>query len=362
MSVLSAYLNRLFLVRFVVVLFAVIGFAAVLDLLDVADDFVASPDGAFMAGSRYFALRLPIMLSELMPIAALIASLLTVADLLRHRELVVIWGSGVRPIGVLRLLMPVAALLVVGKFAVDDVALPRAATALRLWGIGDYRHHAGDGQAGDFYWLRNGDDIVRLSANGATAGRVLDITIFRRSPQGILTERIDAPVAEPIETGWRLLDATRSVVGARQIEQLPALDWPGTIDLARVRLMARPPRELPLVQLWDIVGAGGYGMRAAEPYLTWIHLRLAGAFMPALLMLLAFVLVRRFSRTAGIAPVFMTAVAIGFSLIILGGVGSALGEVGFLAPWLAAWTPTVALAAFILLLAEFGGSLRRPGR
>ncbi len=91
MSVLSAYLNRMFLVRFAVVLFAVIGFAAVLDLLEVADEFVKAPEGAWAAGWRYFALRLPIMLSELMPIAALIASLLTVADLMRHRELVSVY-------------------------------------------------------------------------------------------------------------------------------------------------------------------------------------------------------------------------------------------------------------------------------
>ena len=58
------------------------------------------------------------------------------------------------------------------------------------------------------------------------------------------------------------------------------------------------------------------------------------------LMMLAFALVRRFSRTASIAPVFMAAVAIGFSLLIVSGVTSALGEVGFIAPrWRAGGRP-----------------------
>src|SRR4051794_3703214 len=178
MTVLARYLNRMFLQRFAVVLFAIVGFAAVLDLIDVADQFARQPEGAVASGLRYFGLRLPIMLSELMPIAALVAGLLAVADLMRHRELVVMWSSGVRPITLLKFLIPAGLLLVGAKFVIDDVALPWASTELRLWGIGEYRHHVADGQAGDYYWLRTGDDIVRVSANAASAGELRDITLF----------------------------------------------------------------------------------------------------------------------------------------------------------------------------------------
>ena len=74
-----------------------------------------------------------------------------------------------------------------------------------------------------------------------------------------------------------------------------------TLDVERIQLLARPPRELGLGQLQEIVTAGGYGLRAQEPYLTWLHQRIAGAFVPMFLMMLAFALVRRFSRTSSIA-------------------------------------------------------------
>ncbi|MEK0084664.1 LptF/LptG family permease [Benzoatithermus flavus] len=354
MKVLTRYLNRLFLVRFAVVLFGIVGFAAVIDLIDVGAELVKMEGGGLSAGLRYFGLRLPIMLSELMPIAALIAGLLTVADLLRHRELVVIWSSGIRPLAILRMLLPVGLVLVGAKFAIDDFALPRATMELRIWGIGEYRRRPGEGQEGEFYWVRSGDDIVQLSAPAAVVGKVEDITIYRRDPQGILTERLQAASATPIEHGWRLLDVTRSVVGAHTIERLPSFDWPGVIDLARIKLLARPPRELALSQLWDIARRGGYGLRAPEPYRTWLHERIASAFVPMLLMMLGFALVRRFSRTASIAPVFMTAVGIGFTLIIMSGVASALGEVGVLAPALAAWGPPLLLGAIVFLLGTRG--------
>jgi lipopolysaccharide export system permease protein len=355
MSVLAVYLNRMFLVRFLVVLFGIIGFATVIDLIDVGTELVRAPEGALAAGLRYFGLRLPIMLSELMPLAALLAGLLAVADLLRHRELIVVWSIGVRPLTILRMLLPAGLALVVVKLAVDDLALPRATGELRQWGIGDYRHRATDTEAGGFYWLRSGQDIVRLSANAIAAGEVSDLSIFRRDADGLLVERIDAASATDVPGGWRLRDVTRAKVDERRVESLATLDWPGTIDVARIQLLARPPRELGLGQLQDIVAAGGYGLRAEEPYLTWLHQRIAGAFVPMFLMMLAFALVRRFSRTASIAPVFMTAVTIGFTLLIASGVASALGEVGLIRPVLAGWAPPVLLALVVLGLATRDG-------
>jgi LPS export ABC transporter permease LptG len=354
-TVLRRYLNRMFMLRFGVVLFGIIGFAIVVDLLEVAEDLAQTEGGAAGATLRYVGLRVPIMLSELMPIAAMIAGLLTVADLMRHRELVVIWSSGVRPLVLLALMLPAALLLVGAKFVIDDLALPRASAELRAWGIGEYRHRPADGQAGTFTWLRSGDDVVRLSSAALGAGRLEEVTVFRRGPDGILTERLEAAAAEPVPGGWRLLGVTRERVTPRSLERLPALELPLAIDLEQVRLMIRPPRELSLVKLAGIATAGGYGLRALEPYRTWLHLRVAGALVPALLMMLAFALVRRFSRTASIAPVFLTAVAIGFTFLITSGVTSALGEVGLLPPALAAWAPPLALAALVL---GFGGHER----
>lgn len=351
MNVLMKYLNRMFLVRFLVVLFGIIGFAAVIDLIDVGPELARSPEGPLIAGLRYFSLRLPIMLSELMPIAALIAGLLAVADLLRHRELVVIWSIGVTPMRILRMLLPAGLALMAFKFVVDDQALPRAANELRVWGIGEYKRSLTEGQVGGYYWLRAGNDIVRMSANAAAMGEIDDVTIFRRGDDGILTERLQAAKATPTADGWELHQVIRSRVGDRTVDRLPLVDWPGHIDIERIRLLARPPRELELSQLLAIAAADGYGLRARDPYLTWINQRIAGAFVPMFLMMLAFALVRRFSRTASIAPVFMTAVAIGFTLLIVSGVTSALGEVALLNPILAGWGPPLCLAMIVLWLA-----------
>jgi lipopolysaccharide export system permease protein len=362
-STLGRYLNRMLLLRFVVVAFAVIGFAAVVDLLDVGDDLVVAPEGAARAGLRYLALRLPMMLSELMPLAALIAAILAVGDLLRHRELVVVWGAGVSNVRVMRLLLPMALLLAGAKLLLDDRAVPFGAAALRAWGIGDFKDGGGGGGGDDpgaSYWLRVGKDILRVSANAASAGRLLDLTLLRRDANGVLTERVDAARAEPTAGGLRLFDAVRRAPGTRRAEALATYDWPAAIDLDRVRLLATPPRELGAGRLIEILRSGSYGARAAEPYLTALHLRVAGALVPALLLLLAFALARRFSRTASIAPILVAGITLGFGSILAGGVASALGEVGVVPPALAAWAPPLALAVIVLVIGLSGSRHLRP--
>jgi lipopolysaccharide export system permease protein len=353
-STLSRYLNRIFLLRFLIVAFAIVGFAAVIDILEAGDDLVASPDGAAPAIARYLFLRLPMMLSELMPLAALIAGIVAVGDLLRNRELVVIWGAGLSNLRVMRLLAPAAILLLVLKLALDDRAIPETAAVLRAWGVGEFKHLPSGSDPGSSYWLRTGDDILRVSSSAASAGLLLDLTLLRRDAEGILLERVDAARAEPIPGGLRLQDAVRRTVATRAVEHLPSYDWPSSIDLARLRLLATPPRELGGGRLLEILSAGAYGMRASEPYLTALHGRIAGAFVPGLLVLLAFALARRFSRTATVAPILILGMTLGFTAIISSGVTSALGEVGLISPLLAAWSPVLVLAAIVFAFGFFG--------
>jgi lipopolysaccharide export system permease protein len=357
-SVLTRYLNRVFAVRLVVVLFAITGFAVALDLLEVGDALARAPEGPGRAALRYVGLRLPMIVSELLPLAALLAGILAVGDLLRHRELVVVWGTGLSAMRVLRRLLPAVLILFAGKLTLDDAAVPRVAAELRAWGIGEFKQGSVQGDPGDWYWLRAGDDILRIAAEAAAAGRLSDVTVLRRDDRGLLTETLDAAFAEPAGGGLRLIDVSRRVLGTREVERLPELTWTGEIDLSLVRLLATPPRELGAGRLLEIMEAGAYGMRAPEPYSTALHARAAGAVLPGLLLLLAFALGRTFDRTATVAPILIKGVAVGFSAIILSGVAGAFGEIGVLPPALAAWSPILLLAALVLLLARPGHRLR----
>ncbi|MFO1068683.1 MAG: LptF/LptG family permease [Geminicoccaceae bacterium] len=364
MSVLARYLGKMFLVRFTVVILAVAGFALLFDLLENGDSVARAAGDRSFPLLQYALLRLPSILSEMVPLTALVGGILTVGDLLRHRELVIMWDGGVSPLGLIVRLLPVGLLLIGLKLTVDDVVVPWTSGELRAWAVGDYRRSSIVGGAADAIWLRSGDDVVRIPRDSAVRQRVDEITIFRRSPDGLLTERIDAERARPDKDGWMLGDVTRRVVGSRQPEHLDRLHWQGTIDLPSIALLARDPRELSLTQLSGIIANNAFAIRSIDPYTTWLNVRLANAVVPFLLVVLAFALAGRFSRTGTIAPIFIRGIAIGFTFHVMEGVVVALGEVGLVSPRIAAWGLPLGLAIAVLLppvIAELRqrGSVRR---
>ena len=132
--------------------------------------------------------------------------------------------------------------------------------------------------------------------------------------------------------------------------EVPKLFWPISLPLDKIELMAKLPRELGIWDLIDIVRHDGYGVGAIDAYETWLQARIADVAIPALMMFLVFGLVRKFSRTGMILPLFMQSLAIGFTAIITNGVLLALGEVGLVDPVLAAWVTPCLLTLVVLLL------------
>ena len=83
MTTLHRYFARLFFLRFLLVLVGV-SFAVVAFELTEA---LGGDDWTFETVSRYALLRVPSLMAQLLPIATLIAGLLTVGELLRQRDM-----------------------------------------------------------------------------------------------------------------------------------------------------------------------------------------------------------------------------------------------------------------------------------
>lgn len=348
MTTFTRYLNRQLLARLAVVLFAVAGFALLFDLLEVAGRIVRKADHPILALLRYGVIRLPSLLTDLFPMIALVAALLTVVDLLRHRELVILWSAGVSRMGAMLRLWPLGLLLVAGKLAIDDVAVPLTVPELRALRVGDFRPTNRPGT--DKIWLRSGADIVRLPADAAATRVLENILILQRDADGRLTARIEAARAEPEGEGWRLFDVVRRPAGARPPERVAELVLPIRVDLDKVALMAKLPRELTLAELLDVIRHDGYGIGTVGGHVTWLNARIADATSPFLMCLLAFAVARRYSRLGMAMPIFAKGLAVGFVYLIANGMLRALGEVGLVPPVAAGWGAPLALLAVVVAL------------
>lgn len=347
MKTLTFYLVRQYLQRCTLVLVGTTLFALGADLMETGKDVVHLGDDSWRALFDYALLRLPTFVSTLLPVSSLIAGLWTVGVLHRQKELVAILNTGVSPLGLIRLALLGSLPLVALQFTLDDRISPRAVETLQSWnleGVSAPRLFQADGE---WLWISSGRDIVRMAYPRQGDRNLSQITIFRRDGEGLLVERIDAPTARLTGNGLHLENAVIQKVADASTEVVPLYSWLGRIDFKTVQLLSRPPSDLSLAQLSEVIKNAGYGQRPTDIYRTWYQARLVAALQPLLMLLLSLSLIPSYSRSGSFAWLFLVGVSIGFAAFILTGVTTAMGEAGLLPPWLAAWAPVIALLALI---------------
>ena len=359
MRILSLYFTRLFLARFALVLFGMVTILLSFELLERGDNVLNATDGELAALLRFALWRLPDFVSHLLPIATLLGAIMTLGELARHHELEVIWSSGTSPARLIVGLLPVSLLLVGLQFAVDNWAVPPAMEKLRAMGMDSFESSRLGDDTGNV-WLRSGSDFLRIPTEAARSGKLSGLVIFRRDESGALIEHLSAAEAEPTEGGWLLRDVQQYDAQTQQSNRLATLFWAGRLDLDQLVQLAVEPRELDLAEMRTLAANNAFGQRRVEVYETWLHQRLASALVPLLMVALVVSLGQYLRARRTVAWIFVAAAAISFGYLVFARATLAMGELGVLPPWLAAWGPALALASLVGSVLLFRDSGRLP--
>ena len=342
MPLYARYIGRQFLGRFALLLAGLSALVALLDLMAHGGAVVAG-DGAAALG-RYLGLRLPLIVSKLIPFSVLVAALLTLVGLVRHRELVVLIGAGVSQFRLILAFLPAVAVIAGAHFWLDDGVAPTAVAELRDWGAGGHSsgNRVRDGAA---TWVREGNDVVRVRAVGAGEERLAGVTIFQRDAEGILAGRIDAATAALEDGTWTLYDVARFDTASNTVTAVARMTWRGDLRPSLLASLSTHPSELSFGAVRRYVDAPGYGSRPLYVYRTWLNRKIVAPLVSLLMVLIAVPLGQRFQRRGSAATTLAVGISIGFCFFVFDGFSLAVGEAGLLPPWIAAWAPILAFAA-----------------
>ena len=355
-SIIARYVNRLLLGRFALVLLGLAALTLLLEFLGDSDQVIAANDDPIRALALYMGLRLPDILAELIPVAALLAGLLAFAELSRHSELTAIYAGGMSKVRLALAIVPAFALIGGLQLLIEDQARPAAMKELRAWGVGDYEA----GEEAPATWLRRGADIVRIEAIDPGQVELHGVTIFRRDAEGNLIAKIDAGHAVFDDGSWTLYDVARSEVASATVDKLAHMSWSGDVAPDDLDLLIASPAEMPLRALWRVVDDPDLGSQPAYRYATWLHERIAGPVTTAMLLLLTVAIARppRGRTTQG--TLIAAGIGGGFLLWTFDNLVLNFGDLGLLPPLLAAWTPVPVIAAIAAsIVLHDHGSRRR---
>ncbi len=355
MTILARMLTRMVLTRFLGILIGVSLFVVLLEVVTFSREISDLRPEDFSIYPEYMIARLPVTLSTFLPISMLLAMLLTLTELSYRNEMASLWATGISPLRLIRMLLPLAIAAGALHFALSDYVIPKVSPQLRFWGVGDYGKISKKGDDKNAIWMRAGQDILRVESANDSATVLANVIIYRRDAKGLLERQIYAAGAVSENGKWTLKNVDVYYAGDRPREHFDVLAYDGALTPAAAGKRAGEPEEMNLSDLHYFVENRGFGLKPVWVYQTWWFKRLSLLFTSLVMIALCIPLASRFRRGGGMGSLFAAGVGFGFIFFVADGISVTLGELGFVTPWFAAWFPVIgfmALAASLTLRAE----------
>ena len=303
----------------------------------------------------YMTYKLPAYLVEAMPFALLVATMVSLGLMGRHRELLAVKVHGV---GNYSILLPfvMAALVVAGMIFVglEGVVPPLLARADRLWSSkvkGEVKKAFFEAEK--VWYLGEGRVYnIRLVRGKELRG----FTILFLGDGMRLKRRVDAREAQYSGGRWMLRDVTMWEFDPKGMEErhLPRMEMALPETPEDFQRGMKDPEEMSYSELRRYVGKLRKEGYDPTRYVVDLYAKVAYPFASVILILvgvpLAMWTARR--REGGIPLGIALSVAIGGLYWVAFAIGVAVGQGGLLPPWLSAWGANVFFAALGLYLLE----------
>jgi lipopolysaccharide export system permease protein len=319
----------------------------VIDFLEKYDRFAKGGE-PFSTRLLFFLYKIPEIIGQVMPMAALMATLLTLGLMARNSEIVALKGCGISLGRIASPILGMALLLSMLMFINNEFIIPTFYQEMRRV----ERLLTGKGTNAVFrqnnIWYRQDDRVLRARLFEPARGTLKGVTVWQDGVAGAPSARIDAAWGELVSAGWLFHDVTvvrfneGSVAGTENRRNLLLpLDLRGD-DLKVVDKYADNMGFLQLREYADKLSRGGYDPTRA---LAQMHAKLALPFASLVMAFLGIPFALRGGRSSGIAMGVGISLIIGFAYVLVNATLLSFGQTGALSPLMAAWAANLLFAA-----------------
>ena len=349
--ILSTYLMRAYIMRFLALLVGLVFFLQALDLLGQATEVLKGGGPPVLSLLRYVGLRLPTLVETVAPLAGLLGALTALIGMAKNSEILAMRASGRSVFSLIGGLVGVGCVLSVLLFLFSNFVVTKTNAVLAEWKAADYRP---DGQVKneEASWLMEGDTFVRVG-HVMRDGTVLnDVRLFRKEKDGGIRDIISVRLAIWEDGRWSTFEVKRvggdadggSVKGETAAGDMDTVEditpiWRTEMKPENFLRYASAPNALSIESLRQYAGPESVGSRPGYFYDTWLHQKIAGPIMLAIMPLLGAIAAFAHHRQGAAVLTIIYGVSLGFLFVVIDNILLAMGQFGSLPPLLAAWLP-----------------------
>jgi lipopolysaccharide export system permease protein len=350
MSILDRYIVRAILGAVLLVMMVLLVLGALFMFIDQQDD-VGTGHYTSLAAFGYTLLNLPQLAYELLPITALIGSLLGLGSLARGSELTVVGGprgsvGGPAGVALLAGLLLMLLAILLGEFFAPP--LQQAAREHKAFSKLNGVSFGGGGA-----WVRDGDMILNI-AGQSSLRQFGSMQLFELSPQHRLLALGHAQRAVAGARGgtWSLSGYTESRFADDSVTTSPPAPrlLTSNVSAGFLGLAVEDPKQLTSRALWRLINYYHANALDAREYLFAFWSRIARTVAVVFSVLLAIPFVLGSLRSAGAGARMLLGMILGIGFFLLQRLIESGTVVFNLDPVLLAWLPTALLALVTVTL------------
>jgi lipopolysaccharide export system permease protein len=326
------------------------------DIFERFDDLVHY-GGLGLIGLEYFILKLPMIVSDVLPAACLAGVLLGFALLNRSGEVLACQQLGISRLEMAAPVLLVAALISVVNFVLNETIVPLATRQAHHIYVVELKKKRLNGVFADHgIWVRTRDGFLAADAYDSARSELHGVTVYEIGPDYALRDILHARSARYQGGIWQPAGMNRLNLQANgEVSAAVPNRFPIDVRPADLGMLRRDPEEF---SLWELnryihrlrrkgLDPGGYVVDRDLKYAT----------PPACLIMVALGIALSLDplpRNLGLSRSFGRAIAIGFGYWLILGLTASLGRSGVLPAWLAASIPDAAFASIALSIFLLG--------
>ena len=345
MTVIQRYIAKTILASTGLVLLVLLGLYTFMDFIGELED-IGKGQYQLTEVFSYLALSMPKRFYELLPVAALLGSVLGLGSLASQSELVVMRAAGISIQKISKAVMIVALALMLIALFVGEVIRPPAEQKAR-----EIQTTAQTGTVGtrseNGFWTRDGNHFNHIERI-LPDGRFAEISIYEFDDENRLRLVTKAKKARYDGERWTLSDVVQSSLDSRGVEvsAVEHAEWKSTLNPGMVNIVIVPPEFLPVWSLLEYIDYLDNNHQSVSQYQMAFWMKVMMPLSSAVMVFLAVPFVFGPLRSTPIGGRILVGALVGIGFHLFNQSFQHIGLVFGVVPWLAAALPTVLFAGF----------------
>ena len=309
-------------------------------------------DYDLLAIAKFVGLSLPGKLVQLMPIAVLLGSILSLGSLASNSEIVAMQASGASLARLITSVLQAAVIMALLSFMLSEWVVPVSETTAR-----SVKYQARDRTTAlmvkEGLWIKDEFRVLHIDEL-LPGGIARNVKIFKLDPQGKLESITRVGRAIPIEQGWELQQVEQSLIGDNTVEtsSLDRQIYNGSLSPELLQVLMIEPQQMSSSDLYAYLEFLEENKLSAKAEQLLFWQKLFSPLAVVVMCLLAFPFVLGVQRQGNTGQRLLIGVLLGLTFVVVNRLVTQVAVQAGVNPILVALLPILiflSIAIFLLL-------------